>query len=34
MIFKLRQHGDSEDCMCFQVQLTQLSDKLEIVGQK
>lgn len=33
MIFKLRQHGDSEEFMCFQVQLTQLSDKLEIIEE-
>lgn len=31
MIFKLRQHGNSEEYMCFQVQLTQFSDKLEIM---
>ena len=34
MIFKLRQHGDSEEYMCFQVQLTQFSDKLEIIGEQ
>lgn len=34
MIFKLRQHGDSEEYMCLQVQLTQFSDKLEIIGEQ